>query len=207
LVAPTIGALLGLVALSGLAEPLARGRRWYIGLPLAVGVALLGTFALSGLVNSLAARSIDSSSIAAGTEPDVIISAAMLLLLSALLLRPTPRGRALGVVLAIGGGMWITQAILVAAGLPLEGWLVVSYQVGLYLMAVGGTWLLADALRSGRYRVVVLSGLAIVCAVAVAGSLPVLSGGLWLVTVGGLAAAAGLRRLSRDVPVRPVLSA
>ena len=68
-VAPALGSLLGLVALSGLAEPLVRGRRWFIGLPIALVVSLLGTMALSGLVNALATRAVDSSSIAASVEP------------------------------------------------------------------------------------------------------------------------------------------
>ena len=205
-VAPALGSLLGLVALSGLAEPLVRGRRWFIGLPIALVVSLLGTMALSGLVNTLATRAIDSSSIAADVEPGVIIQAAALLLVSAVLLRPTPRGWALGAVLALGGGVWVTQAILVASGATLEGWLVVVYQVGLYLLAVGATWLVADALRSGRYRAVVLSVLGVIATFTVAGWLPVLSGGFGLAMVGGLGVLVGLRRLIAGAPARPVPS-
>jgi hypothetical protein len=205
-VAPTLGSLLGLVALSGLAEPLVRGRRWFVGLPIALVVSLLGTMALSGLVNTLATRSIDSSSIAADVEPDVLLSATALLLVSAVLLRPTPRRWALGAVLALGGGLWITQAILVASGATLEGWLIVAYQIGLYLLVVGATWLVADALRSGRYREVVLSLLVTTAAITVAGSLPVLSGGLGLVMAGGLGVVVGLRRVVTGRPDRLVAS-
>lgn len=194
-VAPALGSLLGLVALSGLAEPLVRGRRWFIGLPIALVVSLLGTMALSGLVNTLATRAIDSSSIAADVEPGVLVSAAALLLVSAVLLRPTSRGWALGAVLALGGGVWITPAILVASGATLEGWLVVAYQVGLYLLVAGATRLVADAQRSGRYRAGVLSVLGVIATFTVAGWPPVLSGGFGWAMVGGLGVAEALRRL------------
>lgn len=200
LVGPTLGSVLGLVAVSGLAEPLVRRRRWFVGLPVAVAVALVGTMAITGLTNTLATWSIESANLPADSEPAVLFGAVALMLVSAVLLHPTPSGSALGAVLGLGGILWITQAILVALGATVEGWLVVVYQAGLYLLAVGATWLVAAALRAGSYRAVALGALAIIAASAV-GSLPLLSGGLGLLMVGSLGVVEGVRRMTRGAPV------
>lgn len=203
--APTVGSLLAIVAFSGLAEPLVRRMRWFFGVPIAIASALLGTIALSVIINATAAWAVDAGLISAAVEPEVIIEAALLLVISTVLLRPVPHGRLLGTVLAVGGLLWIIQPIMIATGTPLQGWAIAAYQFGLYLLAVGASWLLAHALRSRRYRAAAL-GAAMVFVAYAAGAIPLLAGGLGLFLVGGLALAASVPRLSRGSLSTPLPS-
>jgi hypothetical protein len=168
---------LGVIGLFGLAAPFVRGRRWWW----AGALLLVVGFATSLLLNLIEALWMQAPWITTfdprhliASESQVVVRSAVVLGFGLFLLRPRPSARMLGVGLAIGGGLWLAKiALVVARGqAPVEGWPILLYQTGLWVLLVSAGWITARALRSRDLRPLLLVTGLVVVGVTLEGSLP-----------------------------------
>jgi hypothetical protein len=197
--APTLGSLLGLIAAFGVAVPLVARRRWFIALPVVAVLGLLTAMAISALSNATVQLPfVDASpSPVVRAEGPIVTTALLCAALAVWLLRPRVDSPVAASVLVVGGALWLVKGVAVAAGAELSGWIVGVYQAGLWALLIAMVWLAARALSSGRYGYVAWVAAAVVAAQVIA-AVPVLSGELGVLAVGGLALALGVLLRRRD---------
>lgn len=191
--APSLGSVLGLVAALGVVAPVVGGRPWWVAVPASVVVGLAAVAAISGLSNATARLPfvVESSSPVLRAEAPILTTALLYAVLAVWLLRPRLESPLAALALTLGGALWLVKGVAVAGGAARSGWVVATYQVGLWSLLVAAVWLVARELRGRRYASVAV-GLGVVVVTQLVGAVPVLGGELGLLTLAGVALALGV---------------
>ena len=188
---PTLGSVLGLVFVFGLAAPFLTGKRLWIAIPVSIVTGIAAVFIGDALYSAAGAALSGSSGEVLRTEGAVLATSAWSFAAALWLLRPRTCARWFDVVLAVGGVLWLVKGVAVAVGAPLSGWSVAAYQLGLWLLVAAVLAYAVDVARKGRIAPLAI-GLALYVAAAALGAIPVLSGELGLLVLAMGAIAAGV---------------
>ena len=194
---PTLGSILGLVFVFGLAAPFLTGKRLWIAIPVSIVTGIAAAF----INNAVYAAAGDAMSGSANellrNEGAILATSAWSLVAALWLLRPRTSARWFDVVLAVGGVLWLVKGVAVAVGAPLDGWVAAAYQLGLWLLVAAVLAFAVDVARKGRIAPLAI-GVALYVAAAALGAIPVLGGELGLLVLAVGAITAGVVQWTRS---------
>jgi hypothetical protein len=189
---PTVAAVAGLVAMLGIVAPLVANRGRAVRLIASIGGGLAATLVLGAIQNT-----VQDWPVIVSTEDPInaqnLFGALYSLLIAFWLLRPraTP---GVAVLAALGGLAWTFNAVMVARGASIDGWVVVLYQVGLFSLLVAASWAGARLIRGGHYLAVIGGAIVMVALLSLPNVIPV-GHNAWIAIMGLGTALFGVRTL------------
>ena len=126
---PTLGSVLGLVFVFGLAAPFLTGKALWIAIPVSIVTGIAAVLIGNAVYSAAGAALSESAGEVLRTEGAVLATSAWAFAAALWLLRPRTSARWFDVVLAVGGLLWLVKGLAVAVGAPLTGWSMAAYQL------------------------------------------------------------------------------
>lgn len=98
------------------------------------------------------------------------------------------------VLAALCGLAWTVNAVMVAQGDSIDGWVVVLHQVGLFSLLLAASWAGARLIHGGRYVAVIGGAIMVVALLSLPNAIPV-GHNAWIAILGLGTALLGVRTL------------